>query len=217
MIVSSLSSMHVYGWVILPALIFMARIMDVSLGTIRIIFIGRNLRFIAPFIGFFEVMIWLLAVRQIMQGDHLNVVCFMAYAAGFASGTFVGMYLENILSIGRVLIRVITKGDSAELERYLRSEGFGLTIMDAQGTTGPVRMVFSIVERHDIQRIISLVERFDPKAFYAIEDVRFVSECVMPFRIKGTRAPLWMLSLLPKRKPAYEQVHDGRRMNATHG
>jgi uncharacterized protein YebE (UPF0316 family) len=217
MVVSTLASMHVYGWFILPAMIFMARILDVSLGTIRIIFIGRNLRYIAPFIGFFEVMIWLLAVRQIMQGDHLNVVCFMAYAAGFASGTFVGMYLENILSIGRVLIRVITKGDPVELENLLRSEGFGLTSVEAQGTTGPVTMVFSIVERHDATRIISLIEQFDPKAFFTIEDVRFVSECVMPFRIRGTRMPHWMLSLRPRRKPAYEQVHDGRSMRATHG
>jgi uncharacterized protein YebE (UPF0316 family) len=215
--VSSLSFIHVYGWLVLPILIFFARIMDVSLGTIRIIFISRNLRYIAPFIGFFEVMIWLLAVRQIMLGDHLNIVCFIAYSAGFASGTFVGMYLENILSIGKVLIRVITKGDSARLERFLSSEGFGLTSIDAQGTKGPVKMLFSIIERHDIPHIISLIEKFDPKAFYTIEDVKYVSECVMPFRIRGTRLPLWMLSVLPRRKPAYEQVHDGRSMRVKHG
>jgi uncharacterized protein YebE (UPF0316 family) len=215
--VSSLSNSHLYGWLVLPALIFMARILDVSLGTIRIIFIGRNLRYVAPFIGFFEVMIWLLAVRQIMQGDRINVVCFVAYAAGFASGTFAGMYLENILSIGRVLIRVISKGGAAELEMLLRSEGFGLTSLEGHGTAGPVKMVFSIVERHDAPRIVSLIERFDPAAFYTIEDVRYVSECVMPFRIRGTRMPLWLHSLLPRRKPAYGQVHDGRGMRATHG
>jgi hypothetical protein len=78
-------------------------------------------------------------------------------------------------------------------------------------------MVFSIVERHDAPRFVSLIEGFDPKAFYTIEDVRYVSECVMPFRIKGTRVPLWIHSLLPKRKPAYEQPRQGRGMRATHG
>jgi uncharacterized protein YebE (UPF0316 family) len=198
MVVSSFSSIHLYGWLVLPVLIFLARILDVSLGTIRIIFISRNLRYIAPFIGFFEVSIWLLAVRQIMQGDSLNVACFMAYAVGFSSGTYVGMYLENVLSIGRVLVRVITKGDASGLERLLRTEGFGLTSVEAAGTTGPVTMVFTIVERHDAPRVAALIERFDPNAFYTIEDVRFVSECVMPFRIRA-RAPLWMLPrrLLP--------------------
>jgi uncharacterized protein YebE (UPF0316 family) len=206
--ISSLLDMHVYVWIILPAMIFLARILDVSLGTIRIIFIARNLRYIAPLIGFIEVMIWLLAVRQIMQGEHINLACFIAYSAGFASGTYVGMYLENLLSIGRVLIRVIIKGDSGELEKNLRSAGFGLTSIDAQGTTGPVKMVFSIVERHDTHRIISLIERFDPNAFYTIEDVRFVSECVMPFRIRETRIPRWMLFLRPKRRPVLEQVQE---------
>lgn len=192
--VSSLLGMNVYIWVMLPVLIFLGRIMDVSLGTIRIIFIARNLRYIAPFIGFFEVMIWLLAVRQIMQGDHINIACFVAYAAGFASGTYVGMYLENLLSIGKVLIRVITNKDACDLVEYLRSAGYGLTSVDALGSTGPVKVVFSVVERHDIQKIVKIIERFNPHAFYTIEDVRFVSEKVMPFRIRESRTPLWMVS-----------------------
>lgn len=192
--VSSLLGMNVYIWVMLPVLIFLGRIMDVSLGTIRIIFIARNLRYIAPFIGFFEVMIWLLAVRQIMQGDHINIACFVAYAAGFASGTYVGMYLENLLSIGKVLIRVITNKDACDLVEYLRSAGYGLTSVDALGSTGPVKVVFSVVERHDIQKIVKIIERFNSHAFYTIEDVRFVSEKVMPFRIRESRTPLWMVS-----------------------
>jgi uncharacterized protein YebE (UPF0316 family) len=192
--VSSLLDMNVYIWVVLPALIFLGRIMDVSLGTIRIIFIARNLRYIAPFIGFFEVMIWLLAVRQIMQGDHINVACFMAYAAGFASGTYVGMYLENLLSIGKVLIRVITNKDACDLLKCLQSAGYGLTCIDAEGSTGPVKVVFSVVERHDIPKIVRIIERFSPHAFYTIEDVRFVSEDVVPFRARESKMPLWMVS-----------------------
>ncbi len=192
--IHALLDMNIYIWVVLPVLIFLGRIMDVSLGTIRIIFIARNLKFIAPFIGFFEVMIWLLAVRQIMQGDHINIACFVAYASGFASGTYVGMYLENLLSIGKVLIRVITRNDSKELAACLKSSGFGLTCVGAEGATGPVNLIFSVVERHDIPRIIKIIEQFSPHAFYTIEDVRFVSENVCPFRVKESKMPLWLLS-----------------------
>ncbi|HQG31181.1 MAG TPA: DUF2179 domain-containing protein [Deltaproteobacteria bacterium] len=192
--VSSLLDMNVYIWVILPVLIFVGRILDVSLGTIRIIFVARNLKYIAPFIGFFEVMIWLLAVRQIMQGDRINIACFVAYAAGFASGTYVGMYLENLLSIGKVLIRVITNKDACDLVKYLRSAGYGLTCINAEGATGHVKVVFSVVERHDIPKIVKIIEQFNPHAFYTIEDVRFVSEKVMPFRIRESKMPLWMAS-----------------------
>lgn len=188
--VSSLLHMNVYVWVVLPVLIFVGRIMDVSLGTIRIIFIARNLRYIAPVIGFFEVMIWLLAVRQIMQGDRINIACFVAYSAGFASGTYVGMYLENLLSIGKVLIRIITNKDACDLEEYLRSAGYGLTSIDAAGSTGPVKVVFSVVERHDIPNIVKIIERFNPHAFYTIEDVRFVSEDVVPFRTRESKTLL---------------------------
>ncbi len=190
--IAALLDLNVYVWVILPVLIFLGRILDVSLGTIRIIFIARNLRYIAPIIGFFEVMIWLLAVRQIMQGDHINVACFVAYSAGFASGTYVGMYLENLLSIGKVLIRVITRNDSKELVDCLKAAGFGLTCVGAEGSTGPVNLIFSVVERHDISRIIKIIEQFSPHAFYTIEDVRFVSESVCPFRVKESRMPLWL-------------------------
>ncbi|MGB3998420.1 MAG: DUF2179 domain-containing protein [Desulfomonilia bacterium] len=189
----------IYAWCILPVLIFLARIMDVSLGTIRIIFVSRDLKYLAPFVGFFEVLIWLLVIRQIMLSDGNNTACIIAYAAGFASGTFVGMYIENLLSFGRVLIRVITRKEAGELVEYLKSSGYGLTCVDATGATGPVKLVFSIVERHDIPRIVEIIKRFNPNAFYTIEDVRFVSENVLPFRIKASRNPL---SVLYQRKVA---------------
>jgi len=196
---TTLSGADIYAWCILPVLIFLARIMDVSLGTIRIIFVSRDLKYFAPFVGFFEVLIWLLVIRQIMLSDGNNTACIIAYAAGFASGTFVGMYIENLLSFGRVLIRVITRKEAGELVEYLKSSGYGLTCVDATGATGPVKLVFSVVERHDIPRIVEIIKRFNPNAFYTIEDVRFVSENVLPFRIKASRNPL---SVLYQRKAA---------------
>jgi uncharacterized protein YebE (UPF0316 family) len=98
-----------------------------------------------------------------------------------------------------VLIRVITRKEAGELVEYLRSSGYGLTCVDAAGATGAVKLVFSVVERHDIPRIVQIIKQFNPNAFYTIEDVRFVSENVLPFRIKVSRNPL---SVLYQRKAA---------------
>ena len=83
-----------FTWILLPALIFLARILDQSIGTLRLIFLSKGMKYIAPFLGFFEVIIWLLAVGQIMQ--HLdNWLCYVAYGAGFAMGNFIGITLEE--------------------------------------------------------------------------------------------------------------------------
>lgn len=177
-----------YTWVILPGLIFVARIMDVSLDTVRIIFINRNLRYYASIIGFFEVLIWLMVIRQIFQ--HLgNPMCFITYAAGFATGNFVGVMIENRLSIGKVIIRIITRKEADDLIAFLRSSGYGLTIIDAEGVTGPVKVIMTIVERSDIEHIVNIIKQHNPQAFYSVEDVRFVSESVMPHRLPGS--PRW--------------------------
>ncbi|HOO46150.1 MAG TPA: DUF2179 domain-containing protein [Deltaproteobacteria bacterium] len=176
----------IYTWVVLPVLIFLARVTDVSLGTIRIIFISRDLRYLAPVIGFFEILIWLLAIREIMQNLN-NPACFIAYALGFSSGVYVGMYIENKISIGRVIIRIITKVEADELVHFLKTAGYGITAIDATGVTGPVKVVFSIVERQDIDSFVAIIKKFNPNAFYSIEDVRFVSESVFPFRIPVSR------------------------------
>jgi len=191
---------QIYTWIILPVLIFIARVMDVSLGTIRIIFISRNLRYLAPVIGFFEILIWLLAIREIMQNLN-NPACFIAYAVGFSTGTFIGMYIENMLSIGKVIIRIITRIEAVELVEYLKEAGYGITAIDATGSTGPVKVVFSIVERHDVQAFVEIIKRFNPNAFYSIEDVRFVSETVFPFRKRiPSKKYLGMLRLFRKSK-----------------
>ena len=177
-----------YTWVVLPILIFIARIMDVSLDTIRIIFINRHLKHYASVIGFFEVLIWLMAIRQIFQ--HLgNPFCMIAYAAGFATGNYVGIIIENRLSIGKVIIRIITRRDADDLITFLRSAGYGLTIIDAEGVTGPVKVIMSIVERSNLEHIVEIIKQHNPLAFYSVEDVRFVSEAVTPYRLPGP--PRW--------------------------
>lgn len=176
----------VYTWGILPALIFISRIIDVSLGTLRIIFINRNLRYYAAFTGFFEVMVWLLVISQIFQRLE-NPLYLVAYAAGFASGNVVGVMIENRLSIGRVVLRVITRRESDALVSFLRTSGYGLTVVDGEGATGPVKIIFIITERKDIPRIVKIIQNFNPNAFYSLEDVRFVSGTVTPHRIPTSR------------------------------
>jgi uncharacterized protein YebE (UPF0316 family) len=188
-----------YTWIILPLLIFFARITDVSLDTLRIIFINRNLRYYAAISGFFGVLIWLMVIRQIFQRLD-NPLCFIAYAAGFAAGNFVGIIIENRISIGKVIIRTITRTDAGELVDFLRSSGYGATVLDAEGMTGPVKVIFTIAERSNIGHIVETIKRYNPNAFYSVEDVRFVSEAVTPHRIPVPRRWAFFSSRMRRRK-----------------
>jgi len=164
-----------FTWVILPLLIFFARIMDQTIGTMRLIFLSKGMKYIAPFLGFFEVIIWLLAVGQIMQ--HLdNWLSYIAYGAGFATGNFIGMLLEEKLSLGTVIIRVILSRQSPELIEELKSQNFGLTLVDAEGSKGSVKLVFSIIRRKELPNFIDTLHRFNPNAFYTVEEVKSANE-----------------------------------------
>jgi uncharacterized protein YebE (UPF0316 family) len=173
-----------FTWIILPVLIFVARICDVSLGTIRVIFVSRGYRHLAPILGFFEISIWLFAIGQIMR-DINDISIYLAYAAGFATGTFVGITLEEKLSLGTVLVRVITRPDCAGLTDALKGSGYGLTTHSADGAHGPVTIVFTVVKRQELSRVVGIIKQFNPHAFYSVEDVRHASEGVFPAREGG--------------------------------
>ena len=113
-------SSELFAWVILPLLIFFCRICDVSLGTIRVIFIAKGLKYIAPAIGFFEVIIWLLAIGQVMN-NITNVACYIAYGGGFAAGTLLGMTVEERLSLGTVIVRVISNDKPSDCQKPVSS------------------------------------------------------------------------------------------------
>src|SRR4030042_6553710 len=90
---------NIYIWLVLPLMVFFARLTDVSLGTLRIIFISRGKRNVAPILGFVEVFIWITIVSQIVSHAH-NLLAYLAYAAGFATGAYIGMFIEGRLAIG---------------------------------------------------------------------------------------------------------------------
>ncbi|MDX9858600.1 MAG: DUF2179 domain-containing protein [candidate division Zixibacteria bacterium] len=158
-------------WYILPVLIFLARILDVSIGTIRIILVARDMRAVASVMGFFEVLIWLLAISQIMQ-NLTSWENYIAYAAGFAMGTWVGMTIERKLAIGTQLVRVILPKKADDLLQRLIMQGHQVTHVPGEGGFGPVTIIFLIVPRSQLSRVIDTIKRFDPNAFYTIEDVR---------------------------------------------
>jgi len=173
-----------FTWIILPVLIFIARVCDVSLGTIRVIFVSRGYRHLAPILGFFEISIWLFAIGQIMR-DLTDISIYFAYAAGFATGTFVGIVLEEKLSLGTVLVRVVTGRDSTDLAEALRGEGYGTTTHAADGAQGPVTIVFTVVNREDLPQVVEIINRFNPRAFYSVEDDRHANEGIFPTREGG--------------------------------
>jgi uncharacterized protein YebE (UPF0316 family) len=168
-----------FTFIIIPFLIFIARICDVSLGTIRVIFISKGIKYLAPIIGFFEVIIWLLAIGQVMN-NLTNAVAYIAYGLGFATGTFIGMVIEEKLSIGLISVRIITKKDPAELIQYLRAQNYGVTSIDGEGATGRVKMVFTIIRRQDMGKVIGVIKQFHPTAFYSVEEIKSVTEGVFP-------------------------------------
>ena len=183
----------VFAFVIVPLLIFFARVCDMSLDTIRVIFMSKGIQYLPAIIGFFEVIIWLVAIGQVMN-NLTNAVCYIAYGAGFATGTFVGMAIEEKLSLGLTSVRIITKEDPKELMQFLRSHNYGVTSIDAEGGTGKVKMVFTIIKRQDLQHVVGIVKDFHPNAFYSIEEVKSVAEGVFPER-NSHRIYRWIDSL----------------------
>ena len=172
---SAFLSSDLFVWVLLPLLIFLSRVLDVSIGTMRLIFVSKGFKILAPMLGFFEVTIWLLAIGQIMQ--HLNnIMCYIAYGAGFAMGNYIGIVLEEKMSIGTVLIRVIPKLNTDKLIDFLREREFAVTTVDVEGMSGKVKMLLSIVNRKHTKEYIEAVNQFNPKSFYTIEDIGSVKE-----------------------------------------
>jgi len=173
-------SSDLFKWVILPILIFLARLTDVSLGTLRIIFVSHGLKYIAPIVGFIEINIWLLAIVQIMQNLN-NLACSFAYAGGFALGAFVGMTIEEKLSIGMVMVRIICKHDTTDLIKSLQEAEYGVTTHDAEGINGPVKIIFAVIRREDLHDILDRIHKIHPHAFYSVEDIRSVGEAMFPY------------------------------------
>ncbi len=160
---------------ILPLIICLARVLDVSIGTLRIIFVSKGYKFLAPFLGFFEVLIWILAIGEVMKNMD-NFVNIIAYCIGYSLGNLIGILLENRLAIGVVVMRIITKRDSTQLANALRDGNYNITITEAEGNLGEVSIIFMNLKRSHIKKVIPIIYKYNPLATYSIEDVRHVSD-----------------------------------------
>lgn len=171
---------------ILPILIFFARVLDVSIGTLRIVFLSRGMRLLAPVCGFFEVLIWLLAMGHIMN-NLSSWVNYISFASGFAAGNYIGMYIENRLAIGLVTVTIITRSDAASLLQKFKRAHFGVTQVGAQGVQGKVRMIYLIIKRKNLSRVSELLKSNQPDAFVVVNDVRDIAGGFFPVEASRTR------------------------------
>lgn len=164
-----------FTYLVLPLLIFFARITDVTIGTIRIVMVAKGQKYIAPILGFFEVLIWLLAMSKIVQNLD-NWICYIAYGAGFATGNYIGLMIEEKLAMGIVQLQIITRAGAQQLIEKLKADGYGITHQEAHGATEEVSIIYSIVRRNDLNYIIEIIRTYNPNAFYSIADVKFVNK-----------------------------------------
>ena len=168
-------SENIFSYVLLPLLIFIARIGDVSINTIRIIYVLGGRKFTATMLGFFESFIWLMAIRQIFE--HLdNWICYIAYPAGFATGIFVGMIIEERIAYGKVIVRIITRKDVMDLIAFLNRHQFRYTQVNAQGPDGHENLVFTVLERERLDDLLNKLKEILPTAFYTVEKVNRAAE-----------------------------------------
>jgi len=195
-----LVSPEIFNYVIIPLLIFLAQIANVCMETLRIVFLSKGMKYLAPVIAFFEIIIWLLAIVGVLN-NLSNISYFLAYAFGFALGTYVGLVIEERLSIGMVIMRIITTNEtSAGIAAFLQTEQFGTTSLSAQGARGGVTMIISLVNREDVPRITRHIQETSPDAFFSIEDVRYVNQGVFrPRKLNPFTGFLHTLALPRKR------------------
>lgn len=160
----------IYPW-LLPIVIFFGRICDVTLGTLRIIFVSKGEKYKAPIVGFFEVFIWVVIISQIFSNSN-SIIAYLAYAGGYATGNYVGILVENKIAFGYQLFRIYTKSNGSELARILNQKGFGSTLIRGEGAVSEVDIIETVINRKNERKVTEILNEFDPNAFYLVEDIR---------------------------------------------
>lgn len=159
----------------IPLFIFFARILDVSMGTLRIMFVSKGFRGKATILGFIEVLIWIVIVAQIFSNLD-NWMNYVAFAAGFAAGNYVGMTIEQHMKMGVQIFRIIVGEGSADLIEALKEGDFRFTSVNGDGAYGPVKVIFTVAKRKRWAELSDVVNKHAPNAFYSVEDVKHVSQ-----------------------------------------
>ena len=154
-------------------LIFLARLADVSLGTIRMIMVIRGKRIIAACVGFAEVTIYILAISRVLSAMD-NLFNVLAYALGFATGNYVGIFLEEKMALGSIIAQVILEHDVEELVEKLRDSGFGVTVVEGCGRKGVRHLLSVTLQRKKLSKLYNIIDNHDKKAFVTVTDARAI-------------------------------------------
>jgi len=155
-------------------LIVAARVIDVSLGTLRTVSIMHGRRALALALGFVEILVWVLVVSEVIGSIKDNLVYGLAYAGGFALGTWLGMTIEQRLAMGTQVLRVFTRQGDA-MAASLRELGHRVTVFDGRGRNGPVSMLFVQSDRRRVGRMLATLRSIDPECYYTVDDIRLAS------------------------------------------
>ena len=151
-------------------MIFGARVMDVSIGTVRTICMVRGFKTTAVVLGFFEVLLWLVAINFVLRYMN-NPLALLAYCSGYAAGIGVGMAIETWLALGSQAVRVIVRDPVMNLAGRLREMGYLVTRMEGTGRDGPVEVDFIVVPRRKVPTLTNAIFEFAPHSMITVEDV----------------------------------------------
>lgn len=155
--------------------IFCARILDVSLGTVRTIVTVKGNRLFASLIGFFEVMIWYVIVKEVLNTPENSLWLGISYALGFATGTYIGAYISEKFISGNFGIQVITSNNSMELVYVLREAGYAVSVIDVRGKNeGNKHLLFIEINKKSFNHLNKLIKEIDKEAFVVVNETKFV-------------------------------------------
>lgn len=164
----------IFQWVLIPLLIFFARVTDVSLGTLRMAAIAQGLRKRAALFGFFEILIWIVAISYVLQ-NLTHMINYLAYAGGYAAGNYLGLWIEEKMASGLIKVTIITSKDAKMLIDNLKSRKFGITSVSAMGSRGNVRLVITIIPRKKYPQLQKIINEFNPRAFVEVQAIKQAS------------------------------------------
>jgi uncharacterized protein YebE (UPF0316 family) len=168
------------GTLLTGILIFLARICDVSLGTVRTIVTVQGRGVVAFFLAIFEILIWITVISTVVQKVASQPILALFYALGFATGNLVGIAVERKIALGFMILRVFTRTAGRALTERLRNLGQPVTVFQGEGMRGPVDELYIACRRRDLRRILSIVNEEDPESFYITEMARDVCRTIRP-------------------------------------
>lgn len=165
--------------ILLPIIIFFGRIIDVALGTLRIIFVSKGEKYKAPLIGFFEVFIWIVVISQVFSKAN-DLLSYISYAAGYAAGNYVGIILEQRIAFSILVCKIYTNKEPFPLMAELNGQGYGTTLFEGMGSHKKVYIVEMVIERKALKKTDRIIHDFDPDTFYTVEDIRMRKKGIFP-------------------------------------